>query len=170
MRKIHRARIQDMKARHVHSGPLSVLMASGWPLQRAAWSRLLDPIDPGSSRQRRSLATVLLALVALANRQDLRALELKHLFVVGARKLIAQHVVCTPILKAPPHGLGMNAFTQAHWVRIGLRWKTPGVAERSDKTVGPALRDLGCVLASWQWPCACPAGLALYPETDLELL
>ena len=101
-------------------------------------------IDPGSSHQRRSLATVLLALVALANRQALRAVESKHLFVVGARKLVAQHVVHTAIPKAPPlHGHGMNAFTQAHRVRIGLRWMAPGVAGQPHKTAGPALGYLG---------------------------
>lgn len=101
-------------------------------------------IDPSSGHQRRSLATVLLAPVALANCQALRAVEPKHLLVVGARKLAAQHVVHAAIPKAPPlHGHGMNAFTQAHGVRIGLRWMTPGVAGQPHKTAGPALGYLG---------------------------
>ena len=42
-----------------------------------------------------------------------------------------------------------------------------GTAPQDDK---PAAQRSGCVPASWRWLCVCLAGLALYPEPDLERL
>ena len=86
-------------------------------------------IDACGGHQWCAFTTVLIALVALANSQALRTVEPEHLFVVGARKLAAQHVVHAAIPKAPAlHGDSMDPFAQAHGVRIGLRWVAPGIA------------------------------------------
>src|SRR5574343_752988 len=101
-------------------------------------------IDSCGGHQRCSLTTVLLALVALAYSQTLRTIEPEHLLVVGARKLGAQHVVHAAVPKAPSlHGDGMDALTQTHRVRIGLRRMSPSIARQPHKTTSPALGYLG---------------------------
>lgn len=69
-------------------------------------------IDACSRHQRCAFTAVLLALVALANSQALRAVEPEHLLVVGAGEFGAQHVVHAAIPKAPAlHGDGMDTLT-----------------------------------------------------------
>ena len=101
-------------------------------------------IDAGGRHQWRAFNAVLLALVAVANNQALRTVKPEHLLVVGAGEFATHHVVHAVISKAPAlHRDGMDSFTQAQGVCIGLRRMAPGIARQPHETAGPALGDLG---------------------------
>lgn len=114
----------DVRTRHgqVHSNVhafMAEVIGNGQALDASAIAqRVTDKvqapclIDPCGSHQRSAFATVLLALVALADSQALLLVQTKHLLVVGTRKLALQHVVHAAITKpAPLHGHGLDAFS-----------------------------------------------------------
>ncbi len=78
-----------------------------------------------------------------------------------------------PGLVALAHRQALLAVEAVHLLVVGAcrRRAAAGGARhrgRAPQDGRPCARRAGHAPASGQWPCACPAGLALYPEADLE--
>lgn len=153
----------------------------------AGWDRLLRPRGLGTEEPSmlallpflwacscKRVATVLLALVALAHGQALLAVNGKGETPSCGWCQEASPAACraygdTLSAAAPWPQPGCVQLGAPRVHRVAVRM-VPSISGQPYKTTSPPLGDMryGCFPASWQWLCVCLAVLALYPEPDLE--